>query len=95
MTRPRREKNPHRNRLGRQDQIEDNLRAWLGADARMFYDPAFFKLMPLGFCHPGAGKSGDLPPRPKTKAITRLALDNRCVPVRPAGEASSVKRSLP
>ena len=28
-----------------------------------FYDPAKVALMPMGFCYPGKGKSGDLPPR--------------------------------
>ena len=48
-----------------QDQSGDNLRAWLGVDAKTFYDPKIFALMPMGFCYPGAGKSGDLPPRPE------------------------------
>lgn len=48
-----------------QDQSGDNLREWLGVDARTFYDPAHFALMPMGFCYPGAGRSGDLPPRPE------------------------------
>ena len=46
-------------------QSGDNLRAWLGVDAKTFYDPKTFALMPMAFCHPGAGKSGDLPPRPE------------------------------
>ena len=48
-----------------QDQSGDNLRAWLGVDMETFYDPAKFALIPMGFCYPGAGKSGDLPPRPE------------------------------
>ena len=48
-----------------QDRSGDNLRAWLGVDAKTFYDPKTFALMPMGFCYPGAGKSGDLPPRPE------------------------------
>ncbi len=48
-----------------QDQSGDNLRDWLGVDAATFYDPKIFALMPMGFCYPGTGKSGDLPPRPE------------------------------
>ena len=48
-----------------QDASGDNLRAWLGVSAADFYDTARFALMPMGFCYPGAGKSGDLPPRPE------------------------------
>ncbi len=47
------------------DASGDNLRAWLGVDKSQFYDPAIFALMPMGFCFPGSGKSGDLPPRPE------------------------------
>jgi uracil-DNA glycosylase len=45
------------------DKSGDNLRNWLGVDKEMFYDPAIFALVPMGFCYPGKGKSGDLPPR--------------------------------
>src|SRR5690606_3609576 len=30
-----------------------------------FYNPELFAIMPMGFCYPGRGKSGDLPPRPE------------------------------
>ncbi|QHS08707.1 uracil-DNA glycosylase family protein [Sinimarinibacterium sp. NLF-5-8] len=39
------------------------LRQWLGMDDATFYDPARVCLMPMGFCYPGKGRSGDLPPR--------------------------------
>ena len=39
------------------------LRAWLGLTDEQFYDPRVMALMPMGFCYPGTGKSGDLPPR--------------------------------
>lgn len=45
------------------DPSGDNLRSWLGVDRDAFYDPKNFALMPMGFCYPGTGKSGDLPPR--------------------------------
>jgi uracil-DNA glycosylase len=45
------------------DDSGDRLRAWTGLSAEEFYDPAKVALMPMGFCYPGKGKSGDLPPR--------------------------------
>jgi uracil-DNA glycosylase len=48
-----------------QDRSGDNLRAWLGVEKETFYDTRLFALMPMGFCYPGKGKSGDLPPRPE------------------------------
>lgn len=47
------------------DKSGDNLREWMGVDKATFYDPEKFALMPMGFCYPGRGKSGDLPPRPE------------------------------
>lgn len=41
------------------------LRSWLGVDEAEFYDPERIALVPMGFCFPGAGRSGDLPPRPE------------------------------
>jgi uracil-DNA glycosylase len=41
------------------------LRRWLGVAEDRFYDPDLFGLIPMGFCYPGKGKSGDLPPRPE------------------------------
>lgn len=39
------------------------LREWLAVDEALFYDADCFALMPMGFCYPGKGKNGDLPPR--------------------------------
>jgi uracil-DNA glycosylase len=41
------------------------LRQWLGVTPEEFYDPAKIAIVPMGFCYPGTGKSGDLPPRPE------------------------------
>ncbi|KAB2907897.1 MAG: uracil-DNA glycosylase family protein [Ignavibacteriales bacterium] len=43
----------------------DELRRWLGVTREQFYDTKIFTIMPMGFCYPGRGKSGDLPPRPE------------------------------
>lgn len=47
------------------DKSGDNLRAWLGIDKPTFYNTDLIALMPMGFCYPGTGKTGDLPPRPE------------------------------
>lgn len=39
------------------------LKTWLGVKDEVFYNPAHFAILPMGFCYPGKGKSGDLPPR--------------------------------
>ena len=45
------------------------LRDWLGVDKKTFYNPDVFAFLPLAFCYPGKGKSGDKPP-PKICAKT-------------------------
>lgn len=45
------------------DPSGDRLRTWLDVDKSSFYNPEHFAIMPMGFCYPGKGKSGDLPPR--------------------------------
>ena len=47
------------------DDSGEHLREWLGVDARCFRDTKTFGIVPMGFCYPGKGKSGDLPPRPE------------------------------
>jgi len=39
------------------------LRSWLQMEPSDFYDPDKLAIVPMGFCYPGKGKSGDLPPR--------------------------------
>ena len=45
------------------DQSGKELRKWLDVDADLFYNTDIFGIMPMGFCYPGRGKGGDLPPR--------------------------------
>ncbi len=47
------------------DKSGERLREWLGVEADQFYNDQLFALVPMGFCYPGKGKSGDLPPRPE------------------------------
>lgn len=46
------------------DASGDRLRSWLGVDKEAFYRPEQIALVPMGFCYPGKGRSGDLPPPP-------------------------------
>ena len=41
------------------------LRQWMQLEDGVFYDSVQVGIMPMGFCYPGTGKSGDLPPRPE------------------------------
>ena len=56
------------------DPSGDRLRAWMGVDKAMFYDAARIAILPMGFCYPGTGKSGDLPPRPECTIAWREKL---------------------
>ncbi|QPJ62549.1 MAG: uracil-DNA glycosylase family protein [Candidatus Nitronauta litoralis] len=47
------------------DPSGDRLRQWLDVSREEFYNPKLFAIVPMGFCYPGKGKSGDLPPRPE------------------------------
>ena len=44
------------------------LRTWLEMSRETFYDERRVAIVPMGFCYPGKGKSGDLPPRPECAA---------------------------
>ena len=48
-----------------QDASGNNLRKWMGIEDVTFYDANQIAIVPMGFCYPGKGKSGDLPPRPE------------------------------
>lgn len=45
------------------DPSGNRLRQWLAIPSETFYDPNKVAIMPMSFCYPGKGKSGDLPPR--------------------------------
>lgn len=47
------------------DPSGDRLRDWLQLDRERFYDTSRIAIVPMGFCYPGKGRSGDLPPRPE------------------------------
>ena len=56
------------------DPSGDRLRDWMGIDKDIFYDAKQIALLPMGFCYPGTGKSGDLPPRPECAEAWREKL---------------------
>lgn len=53
------------------DPSGDRLRQWLGISRDQFYNPEYMAVVPMGFCYPGTGKSGDFPPRPECAAHWR------------------------
>lgn len=56
------------------DASGNRLREWMGITREVFYDPEFVAILPMGFCYPGTGKSGDLPPRPECAPAWREQL---------------------
>jgi uracil-DNA glycosylase len=47
------------------DESGARLRQWMGMDEETFTDARRVAMVPMGFCYPGRGASGDLPPRPE------------------------------
>ena len=56
------------------DPSGDRLRNWMGISREIFYNAAEIAILPMGFCYPGTGKSGDLPPRPECAIQWRARL---------------------
>jgi uracil-DNA glycosylase len=56
------------------DPSGDRLRQWMGVDRAVFYNPELINIVPMGFCYPGTGKSGDLPPRSECAELWRRPL---------------------
>ncbi|MGI9262912.1 MAG: uracil-DNA glycosylase family protein [Woeseiaceae bacterium] len=67
------------------DPSGDRLRQWLGISRETFYDASQVAILPMGFCYPGTGKSGDLPPRPECAPAWRDEL---------MGSLSSIRLTL-
>ena len=47
------------------DPSGDRLRAWMGVTPDTFYDESQVAIIPMGYCYPGRGPGGDMPPRPE------------------------------
>ena len=54
----------HQSSIPWNDPSGDRLRQWMGISRDIFYDKENIAIMPMAFCYPGTGKSGDLPPPP-------------------------------
>ena len=64
----------HETGLPFNDASGDRLREWMGITREVFYDAKQVATLPMGFCFPGTGKSGDLPPRPECAPAWRAPL---------------------
>lgn len=85
------------------DPSGERLRDWMGLGRESFYNPDQVAILPMGFCYPGKGKSGDLPPRPECAAARREQLLSQLTQVEltlvigqyaQAYHLSTVKRSV-
>lgn len=72
----------HETGLPFNDPSGDRLRQWMGVTRDTFYDEQKMAILPMGFCYPGTGKSGDLPPRPECADAWREALLARLPDIR-------------
>lgn len=55
----------HKSGVPWDDASGERLRQWLNVSKAQFYDNNIIGIVPMGFCYPGRGKTGDLPPRPE------------------------------
>ncbi len=67
----------HKTGIPWNDPSGDELRRWLGVSRNVFYNPEIFGIMPMGFCYPGKGKGGDMPPRPECAPIWHQKMMNQ------------------
>ena len=54
------------------DPSGERLRDWMGIDRKTFYNDSIIAIVPMGFCYPGKGNSGDLPPLPVCAQTWRI-----------------------
>ena len=45
------------------DRSGERLRGWMGVDKDVFYSESSIAIIPMGYCYPGRGRGGDMPPR--------------------------------
>ena len=53
----------HRTGVPWDDPSGERLRVWMGVDRDVFYDESRIAIIPMGYCYPGRGNGGDMPPR--------------------------------
>lgn len=56
------------------DASGDRLREWMGVSKGTFYNAKEIAILPMGFCYPGKGNTGDLPPRSECAVAWREQL---------------------
>ena len=64
----------HRSGIPWDDPSGDRLRLWTGLSRELFYDASQVAIIPMGFCYPGRGQGGDLPPRREGAALWLVQL---------------------
>lgn len=64
----------HQSGIPWNDASGNRLRDWLELTPEQFYDDSQIAIMPMGFCYPGKGRAGDLPPRPECAATWHAPL---------------------
>jgi len=62
------------------DKSGERLREWMGIEKDTFYCTENIAIIPMGFCYPGTGKTGDLPPRKECAAEWHEKLMDRINP---------------
>ncbi|MDW5289517.1 uracil-DNA glycosylase family protein [Formosa sp. PL04] len=72
----------HNSGIAWNDASGKRLRTWLNVNETQFYDTKNFAIIPMGFCYPGKGKSGDLPPRPECAPQWHDAILNKITDVK-------------
>jgi uracil-DNA glycosylase len=70
-------KKVHESGIPFDDASGQRLREWMGVTRDVFYDHEQIAILPMGFCFPGTGRSGDLPPRPECAPAWRNQLLER------------------
>lgn len=58
------------------------LRNWMTISEADFYNSQNVAILPMGFCYPGTGKTGDNPPRPECAPLWHQAVRNKLKNVR-------------
>jgi uracil-DNA glycosylase len=59
----------HRTGVPWDDPSGRRLRDWMGVNTDVFYDESRIAIIPMGYCYPGRGSGGDLPPRPECASL--------------------------
>jgi uracil-DNA glycosylase len=67
----------HQSGIPWSDASGERLRDWIGLTSETFYDEKIVAILPMGFCYPGTGERGDLPPRKECHSLWHKELTKR------------------